>query len=210
MAVRDPSSASLAFEQSRDYVQSLARGLAVLTVFDSGHPTLSLADVAARAGVSRAAARRLLLTLQHLGYVRALGREYALSPRVLELGFGALGSLKLTDLAQPLLAYIGFFRPAKQQLGWGRALRLMREVAALAAAPVLITGLVEAARTLDEKRHAPGWKPLGNHNYLRRCLESAEARHASAGVVAAAPASPAPMPRSKAGAGLVALEGMKR
>lgn len=103
MAVRDPSSASFAFEQSRDYVQSLARGLTVLTVFDSGHPTLSLADVAARAGVSRAAARRLLLTLQHLGYVRALGREYALSPRVLELGFGALGSLKLTDLAQPLL-----------------------------------------------------------------------------------------------------------
>jgi IclR family pca regulon transcriptional regulator len=92
-----------AFEQSRDYVQSLARGLAVLVTFDADHPTLSLAAVAGRTGLSRAAARRLLLTLQHLGYVRTVGREYALSARVLELGFGALGSLKLTDLAQPLL-----------------------------------------------------------------------------------------------------------
>jgi IclR family pca regulon transcriptional regulator len=91
------------FEQSRDYVQSLARGLSVLAAFDAEHPTLGLAAVAARTGLSRAAVRRLVLTLQHLGYVRALGREYALSPRVLELGFGCLGSLKLTDLAQPLI-----------------------------------------------------------------------------------------------------------
>jgi IclR family pca regulon transcriptional regulator len=91
------------FEQSRDYVQSLARGLSVLAAFDAEHPTLGLADIAARTGLSRAAVRRLMLTLQHLGYVRALGREYALSPRVLELGFGCLASLKLTDLAQPLI-----------------------------------------------------------------------------------------------------------
>jgi len=92
-----------AFEDSRDYVQSLARGLAVLRAFDAAHATMSLAGIAARAGLSRAVARRLVLTLEHLGYVRALGREYALSPRVLELGFGCLGSLKLTDLAQPLI-----------------------------------------------------------------------------------------------------------
>ena len=91
------------FEHSRDYVQSLARGLSVLAAFDAEHPTLGLAGIAARTGLSRAAVRRLMLTLQHLGYVRALGREYALSPRVLELGFGCLGSLKLTDLAQPLI-----------------------------------------------------------------------------------------------------------
>ena len=53
--------------------------------------------------MSRAAARRLILTLEHLGYVRAAGRDYALGPRVLELGFGYVGSLRLTDLAQPLL-----------------------------------------------------------------------------------------------------------
>jgi IclR family pca regulon transcriptional regulator len=98
-AVRnDPS-----FEDSRDFVQSLARGLSVLRAFDAEHTRLSLADIAARTKMSRAAARRLVMTLEHLGYVRCTGREYVLSPSVLELGFGYLGSLNLTDLAQPLL-----------------------------------------------------------------------------------------------------------
>ena len=91
------------FETSPDYVQSLARGLAVLRTFDRDQPRMSLAAVAARSGLSRAAARRLVLTLQHLGYVRADGRDYTLTPRVLELGYGFLGSLKLGDLAQPLM-----------------------------------------------------------------------------------------------------------
>ena len=92
-----------AFADSRDYVQSLARGLAVLRAFDGDTPAMSLAGIATRTGLSRAAARRLVLTLEHLGYVRAQGREYALSPRVLELGLGYVGSHKLTDLAQPLV-----------------------------------------------------------------------------------------------------------
>jgi IclR family pca regulon transcriptional regulator len=91
------------FETSPDYVQSLARGLAVLRTFDRDLPRMSLAAVAARSGLSRAAARRLVLTLQHLGYVRADGRDYTLTPRVLELGYGFLGSVKLGDLAQPLM-----------------------------------------------------------------------------------------------------------
>ncbi|HKN78812.1 MAG TPA: IclR family transcriptional regulator C-terminal domain-containing protein [Lysobacter sp.] len=91
------------FEDSRDFVQSLARGLSVLRAFDAEHTRLSLADIAARTSMSRAAARRLVMTLEHLGYVRCAGREYVLSPSVLELGFGYLGSLNLTDLAQPLL-----------------------------------------------------------------------------------------------------------
>jgi IclR family pca regulon transcriptional regulator len=103
MTSRSQSPAVPEFEDGRDYVQSLARGLAVLEAFDAEHPTLSLAAVATRAGVSRAAARRLLLTLQHLGYVRTVGREFALSPRLLALGFGALGSLNLADLVQPVL-----------------------------------------------------------------------------------------------------------
>ena len=92
-----------AFEDSRDYVQSLARGLSVLRAFDAEHTRLTLADIAARTRMSRAAARRLVMTLEHLGYVRNIGREYGLSVSVLELGFGYLGSLNLTDLAQPLL-----------------------------------------------------------------------------------------------------------
>jgi IclR family pca regulon transcriptional regulator len=92
-----------AFEDSRDFVQSLARGLAVLGAFDRDHVRLSLADIAGRTGLSRAAARRLVLTLLHLGYVRELGRGYVLGPRVLELGFGYLGSINLSEMAQPLL-----------------------------------------------------------------------------------------------------------
>jgi IclR family transcriptional regulator, pca regulon regulatory protein len=91
------------FEDSRDYVQSLARGLSALRAFDSEHTHLSLAEIAQRSQLSRAVARRLVLTLQHLGYVRSSGRTYSLSPRVLELGFGYLGTLNLSDLAQPLL-----------------------------------------------------------------------------------------------------------
>ena len=91
------------FEESRDYVQSLARGLSVLRTFDGDHTRLSLADIAGRTGLSRAAARRLVLTLQHLGYIHGAGRDFVLGPSVLELGFGYLDSLNLTELAQPLL-----------------------------------------------------------------------------------------------------------
>jgi IclR family pca regulon transcriptional regulator len=89
------------FEHSRDYVQSLARGLTVLRHVAGERPTATLAEIAARARLSRAAARRLVLTLEHLGYVEASGREYRLTPRVLELGFGFLGAYDLTDLAHP-------------------------------------------------------------------------------------------------------------
>jgi hypothetical protein len=86
---------------SRDYVQSLARGLSVLRNVPGDRPSATLAEIAARSGLSRAAARRLVLTLEHLGYVQAAGREYRLTPRVLELGYGFLGARDLTDLAQP-------------------------------------------------------------------------------------------------------------
>lgn len=91
------------FEQSRDYVQSLARGLAVLNAFNHDKPQMTLTQVAEHTHLSRAAARRLLLTLQHAGYVRADGRHFLLSPKVLELGYCYLDSLNLTDLTQPLV-----------------------------------------------------------------------------------------------------------
>jgi len=88
------------FEESPDFVQSLARGLSVVRAFDREHPALSLSEVAARVGLARAVARRCLLTLQHLGYVGTRGRSFFLLPRVLELGYSYLSSLDLTDLAQ--------------------------------------------------------------------------------------------------------------
>ena len=86
-----------------DFVQSLARGLAVIRAFDADHPELTLSDVARRAALTRAAARRFLLTLESLGYVRADDRSFSLTPRVLELGFSYLSSLSLPEIVQPHL-----------------------------------------------------------------------------------------------------------
>lgn len=100
---KKPSTTTDDFAESRDYVQSLARGLSVLRAFDAHCAQMNLSQVAERTGLTRAAARRLLLTLQHLGYIRADGRSFYLSPKVLELGYSYLGSLNLTDLTQPLV-----------------------------------------------------------------------------------------------------------
>ena len=85
------------------FVQSLDRGLAVLRAFDAQHPRLQLSEVARMTGLTRAAARRFLLTLVQLGYVRVEGREFSLRPRVLELGYSYLSGLALPDVAQPHL-----------------------------------------------------------------------------------------------------------
>jgi IclR family pca regulon transcriptional regulator len=87
----------------RDYVQSLERGLAVILAFADHHPRLSLSDVAEATGLSRPTARRLLLTLESLGYVRAEDRSFSLTPRVLALGYAYLNSLDLTAIAQPVM-----------------------------------------------------------------------------------------------------------
>ena len=92
--------ASTAFEDSADYVQSLARGLRCCARSIASSPAPSLSEVAERTGLSRAVARRSLLTLQHLGYVGSRGRSFFLTPRVLELGYSYLTSLDLTELAQ--------------------------------------------------------------------------------------------------------------
>ncbi|MBM7784185.1 IclR family transcriptional regulator [Tenggerimyces flavus] len=84
-----------------EFVQSLERGLAVIRAFDADHPELTLSDVARATGLTRAAARRFLLTLVELGYMRTDGRLFGLRPRILELGYAYLSSLSLPELAQP-------------------------------------------------------------------------------------------------------------
>jgi IclR family pca regulon transcriptional regulator len=86
-----------------EFVQSLARGLAVIRAFDAEHAELTLSDVAAATGLTRAAARRFLHTLVELGYVRSNGRLFALRPRILELGYAYLSSLGLPEVATPHL-----------------------------------------------------------------------------------------------------------
>ena len=84
----------------RSFVQSLERGLAVLNAFDAGHPRLTLREAADVAGISRPAARRLLLTLETLGYVSADGSGYQLTSRVLGLAHGFLASRSIHEIAQ--------------------------------------------------------------------------------------------------------------
>lgn len=85
------------------YVQSFARGLAVLRSFGAEAPAQTLSDVAARTGLTRAGARRILHTLLALGYVSSEGRLFRLTPKVLELGFAYLTSLPLWSQAQPVM-----------------------------------------------------------------------------------------------------------
>jgi IclR family transcriptional regulator, pca regulon regulatory protein len=86
-----------------DFVQSLDRGLAVIRAFGPGRERLSLSDVARETGLTRAAARRFLLTLVKLGYVRSDGREFSLRPLVLELGYAYLSGLAMPEIASPHL-----------------------------------------------------------------------------------------------------------
>jgi IclR family pca regulon transcriptional regulator len=88
-------------EAGPDFVEALARGLDVLKAFRPGRPTMTLSEVAAEAGLARPTARRFLLTLQHLGYVRADGAGFALTPRVLDLGTSYVQSQGLWDVARP-------------------------------------------------------------------------------------------------------------
>jgi len=85
------------------YVQSFARGLEVIRSFSSSAPQQTLTDVAARTGLTRAGARRILLTLQTLGYVESDGRMFRLTPRILDLGFAYLSSMPIWNLAEPVM-----------------------------------------------------------------------------------------------------------
>ncbi len=88
---------------SDSYVQSFARGLEVIRSFSADTPQQTLSEVAAQTGLTRAGARRILLTLQTLGYVETDGKLFRLSPRILDLGFAYLSSLPLWNLAEPVM-----------------------------------------------------------------------------------------------------------
>ncbi len=87
-----------------DFVQSLARGLAVITAFSEESPTMTLTEVAEKTGLTRATARRFLLTLESLGYVRAQGKGFSLTPLVMNLGYSYLASQGLSQIIAPHLA----------------------------------------------------------------------------------------------------------
>ncbi|MGW3418734.1 IclR family transcriptional regulator domain-containing protein [Streptomyces phaeochromogenes] len=91
-------------ELGREFIESLARGLTVITAFGEGRAELTLTQVAQATGLARATARRALITLEHLGQVTAHGRTFTLTPRVLALGFPPLSRTTLPQIAAPHLA----------------------------------------------------------------------------------------------------------
>jgi IclR family pca regulon transcriptional regulator len=90
-------------ELGRDFIESLARGLTVITAFGEDRAELNLTEVAQATGLARATARRALITLEHLGYVSTHDRVFRLTPRVLGLGFPPLSRTSLAEIAAPHL-----------------------------------------------------------------------------------------------------------
>ena len=87
-------------DRPAEFVQSLERGLAVIRAFSQERPRMTLSEVARETGMTRAAARRFLITLEALGYVTTDGRQFSLRPSVLQLGYAYLSSFSLAEIAQ--------------------------------------------------------------------------------------------------------------
>jgi IclR family transcriptional regulator, pca regulon regulatory protein len=101
MARRDTGPEARSPRVAPDFIEALARGLDVIRAFEPRHPVMSLAAVAAATGLARPTARRILLTLAELGYVRQADGGFELTPRVLELGMSYVLSRNLWEIARP-------------------------------------------------------------------------------------------------------------
>jgi len=100
--------ATAAGPHKRDLIAGLEKGLAVIEAFDQDRPRLTISEVAARCGLTRAAARRYLITLEYLGYVSSERKMYALSPKVLRLGQSYMHSARLPRIVQPELHKLAY------------------------------------------------------------------------------------------------------
>lgn len=87
----------------RTYVTAFSRGLKIIGCFSAAHPSLTIAEVAKAAGLNRATARRLLMTLEADGYASQRDGRYHLTPRILDLGYSYLSGLPLDGLLYPSL-----------------------------------------------------------------------------------------------------------
>lgn len=88
------------------FSESLSRGLKVVRAFDRATPKMRISDVAAKAKMTRASARRYLLTLKDLGYVNSDGDWFYPMPRIVELGYSFVSSARLEDFVEPVLKKI--------------------------------------------------------------------------------------------------------
>jgi len=98
-----PDDHPAAERNSQNFVNGFARGLAVIEAFADAPDALSLAEVAARAGLDRAVTRRMLLTLVELGFVIQTNRRFRLAPRILRLGYAFLSQASFDGMLRPFL-----------------------------------------------------------------------------------------------------------
>jgi IclR family transcriptional regulator, pca regulon regulatory protein len=89
--------------KSKDFVSSLERGIRIIRAFDATDKEMTLSEVAAKTGLTRAGARRFLLTLSELGYIRHVGRNFSLTAKVLSLGYAYMAATPIGEIAQPYL-----------------------------------------------------------------------------------------------------------
>jgi IclR family pca regulon transcriptional regulator len=89
--------------ERRDHLQTLERGLAVIAAYAGRGPLLGVGELGALTGLSKPIVRRITLTLERLGYARSSAGQFALTPKVLALGYAYLSSVRLTDVARPLM-----------------------------------------------------------------------------------------------------------
>ena len=173
----DPKASPLRF----GYVQSLERGLAVIKSFGADNPERTIADVAQATGIDRFAARRLLLTLESIGYVERAGRHYRLRPQTLQLGYAYLSSLPWWHTAQRVsekltaqigvssavgvldhydVVYVAYASVQRFPLLWNRSVGIHLPAATTAVGRVLLAALSneDADRWLSSaviKRYTP-------------------------------------------------------
>jgi IclR family transcriptional regulator, pca regulon regulatory protein len=93
-------------EDRRDHLQTLERGLAVIAAFSGRGPLLGLGELTELTGLSKPIVRRIMLTLERLGYARIDSGRFALTPKVLALGYAYLSSVRLTEVARPCMEHL--------------------------------------------------------------------------------------------------------
>jgi IclR family pca regulon transcriptional regulator len=100
--------AASALVSDKEFMTTLAKGLAVLGSFGEQRPSMTLSEAATATDLSRATARRVLRTLSELGYVAQNGRHFSLAPRILELGFAYLSTQSWIDIAEPPMKELSY------------------------------------------------------------------------------------------------------
>ncbi|MFF2297912.1 IclR family transcriptional regulator C-terminal domain-containing protein [Arthrobacter sp. NPDC058127] len=137
-SVAAPATATRPKVRPSDVIQSVERGLCILTAFDEGHPTMNLAQISAQCRLPRSAARRFVLTLASLGYLEQQGRSYAPTPLVLELGYSLLSRLSLADVAKPRLEALARRLGASVSIGVLDGMDLRYVARASAPSPLIV------------------------------------------------------------------------